>query len=127
MLIRYRDWELLSDAQEVKCASFGTVKYHFWKKDNGICDVPVRRHVEQLLNPLDGTSVSRYEVAYEKYGIHWNEDGDQIKPSESSTLPQAKSTVTLSEAVVRKQKKPWKEMTMKERMDYVRSSRKVKK
>lgn|SRR3990167_405239 len=76
MWVRFKDWELLSDNEQVKVAEIGNHQYYFWKKDAGICDVRVKKDVERLLNP-GNEGFTKYEVAYEMYGILWDQDGLQ--------------------------------------------------
>lgn len=84
MWIRYKNWQQISEQEQVKVAYFGKREYRFWHKDNGLCDVKVRKDVERLLNPLDTTS-AKYEIAYEKYGIFWDDFGNQIGISSDTT------------------------------------------
>lgn len=81
---------MINDQQQVHVAEIGFRRYFFWKRDQGICNVLFREDIDRLLCPKSG--LSRYEVAYEKYGIEWDEYGNQ-KDSVSESEEQETVTV----------------------------------
>lgn len=92
MWIRYRAARFISPSQGVFSCRFGELKYLF-PMEAGLCDIPNKEHIAALL-----AQRNLYEIAYEKYGIHFNEDGMEIQPGVPS-FSQPQSTVTHSEAV----------------------------
>lgn len=76
MFIRYRIERSAIKGKKVHVTTIGQTRYEFWEKDGWTCDVLVKKHVEWLLS---GKGVGNYEVAYDRYGIHFQPNGQEIK------------------------------------------------
>lgn len=96
MWIRYIPHNTITEQQQVWQHRFGALKYIF-PRETGICFVPNKRHIYELLT-IDGS----YEIAHERYGVHFNEDGMEIVPSRTDSLQSSQSTVTVSQVIVKK-------------------------
>lgn len=99
MWLRFRDWRLISDQEQVKMAEVGNRRYGFWKRDEGLCEVKILKDVEEILYRKN-SPVLQFELAYEKHGIEWDKTGVE---RERETVPvlsssNGESHVSLSEA-----------------------------
>lgn len=125
MYIRFL--EPINDQEQCHTAEINWARYLFWKKDGGICDVRVKEHAEKLLERREGLP-RRYELAYEKYGIHWGPDGKQVETNGSPATKTAGNPVAATvSAVVEPDKKIPRFSSVSERMAYIRSLRGKKK
>ena len=76
MYIRYRRERNAIKNSKVHVTTVGNTRYEFWAKDGWACDVGVKKHVDWLLS---GKGSGKYEVAYDRYGIHFQPSGQEIK------------------------------------------------
>ena len=77
MFLRYKRWQQLNDDEQVRKVIFHSMEFFFWKNDEGICDVRNKGAIENLLNPADGRTAD-FEIAYERYGIHFDGRGNEV-------------------------------------------------
>ena len=82
MWIRYKDWEKLSSQEQVRVYTHNNQRFEFWKIAYGLCDIRNLSVINAILgNRYDGRS-SEYEVAWEKLGVHFDLDGNQLESQE---------------------------------------------
>ena len=82
MYIKYKWWK--SMVQEVRKAFVRNRDFEFTRTNEGICDVKNRECIEQILRSPD------YAIAYEKYGISFDADGNEIQPVVAQPEPEQK-------------------------------------
>lgn len=121
MFIRFRDWRIISDQEQTKVIELGFRRYFFWKRDEGVCDVRNKKDSETILKMTD------FELAYDRYNIHWDEAGNQmdmnghsesVGPLEQTSTVAVSTPAEVEKLVVEKPK-----MTVAERLAKARAVR----
>ena len=77
MFLRFRFWR--QEVRDVHVNNVGQRRYLFWKKDEGVCDVKIQKDIEYFLNNGNRDGMSKYVLAYEKYNIHFDVRGNEVK------------------------------------------------
>lgn len=79
MWIRFKNWRYITDQEQVKVYEYRNQRYYFWKKDEGLCDVRNLEVINTILGSRPDGLPSEYEVAWEKLGIEFDSNGNQIE------------------------------------------------
>ena len=94
MLLRYRHWNV--DGVSAHKAIRGAAEYVFLDSDHGVCDVRDREGIEYLLERK-----ANYEVAFEKYNIFFDAQGQQVEVTPTTGTHGSGSSVSVPEPTTR--------------------------
>ena len=75
MYIQFRKYRNPVKNSQVHVTTISQRRYEFWGKDEWICDVRRKSDIEYFLS---GRGAGAYDVAYGKYGIHFDPTGTQV-------------------------------------------------
>lgn len=77
MWVRLKRWQQLAPNNARVRLGGGGRRYVFSQDNQGLVDVRHRTDIEQLLDPPDGVERD-VEIAYDKYGVEFDEQGMQV-------------------------------------------------